>query len=510
MQAGSANPWFPNVYEALFAYDPAQLQSGKYVPIPWLAQSFSLSPDGLTATIALRQGIKFHTGNTMTSTDVKYSLNRYLFFNNYPSSVTTAVGGGTQYRSYYASITNVSTSGPNTVIIHLAHPDPLLPDELASEMLYIMDSTVTESHAVTTSNSSDHGFDWLNNHGGDVGTGPFTITSETLESRIQLSKFANYWGGTQSVNTPINSIIYIAYADATAARFALEKGTVNMLIDATDQETSALSSEAGFSTIHAPGGLWMNLQMHPVGPLADWRVREAIKLAIDYKGIISSLSYGLDYASQSLFAIGMQGWTNASANYFSRQAPNITGAKKLLAEAGYPNGFTINLYTRPSSRFGITFTDFSVILQSDLAAIGINLVIETYVVGQFYNYEYELSLPGMWTQPSSLLLWGPNWESVLPGTSGNALSIGWNSSTEKGPGVNFTLMNSLYQKSQSETNTTKRIAEEQQLDTYFIQYGPYLPVIEMSDKIVYVNTITGLLWNAVGDNFVLTPQLSSP
>jgi ABC-type transport system substrate-binding protein len=448
----------------------------------------------------------------MTSTDVQYSINRYLFFTDFPPAAVNTAGGGIQYRSYYSAIANVSKAGTYTVVLHLSRAEPLLADLLASEMLYIMDSAVTESHAVTTSNSSDHGFDWLNNHGGDVGTGPFSITSATLESRIQLSKFTSYWGGANSVNTPIQSIIYIAYADATAARFALEKGTVNMLIDATDQETSALSKEPGFSVIHAPGGLWMSLWMHPVGPLADWRVRQAIKLALDYKGIISSLSYGLDYASQSNFPIGMQGWTNASATYFSRQAPNITGAKALLAQAGYPNGFTINLYTRPSSRFGITFVDLAQILQSNLAAIGINLVIQVYVVGQFYNYEYDLALPGIWTQPSSLLIWSVQspFGQVLPGSSGNAISIGWNSTNEKGPGVNFTLMSTLYKQSLTEINTTKRIQIEQRLDTYFLFYGTAVPVIEMSDKVVYTSTITGLLWNAVGDNLVLVPELSSP
>jgi dipeptide transport system substrate-binding protein len=120
--------------------------------------------------------------------------------------------------------------------------------------------------------------------------------------------------------------------------------------------------------------------MHVVGPLADWRVRSALMEAIDYKGIISAVTFGLDTVDNSEFLQGMQGWTNATATYWENHE-NITDAKLLLAQAGYPNGFSITLYTRPGSRYGVEFDTLSQILQSDWAQIGVSATIEVYEVG---------------------------------------------------------------------------------------------------------------------------------
>jgi len=370
----------------------------------------------------------------------------------------------------------------------------------------ILDSKLLQSHTVTGANgTSDYGFAWLDGGtSGDAGTGPFMLTSFTYQQRVELQRFSNYWGGPYNNQTTVQTLIFIPYADATTAQFAVEQGQVNIVQDETDDAISSLSSSPGISINTAPGYLWMNLYMHPVGPLADWRVRDAVKEAIDYNTISKTITDGYDKPDASFFGIGMQGYTTTTANFYANQAPNDTGAKALLKAAGYANGFTINLYTRPSSRFGITFVSLAEVLVSDLAAVNISLVVQVYVVGQFYNLLQNFSLPGMWTVPSSLIILSPlsQIESVLG--NGNSTYLNWSASTEKGPGVPFAQMVTLYGESQKATNPTQAISYEQQLDALYQQYGPTIPIIQIANTVAYSSSLKGVVWNAVTDSFIPT------
>ncbi len=481
--------------------DPAQMKSaGTYVAIPWLATNATKSADGLTYVINLQSGVHFHTGNVMTARDVQWSLDRAIFF-PLTESMQTSVCSGWSVRGIYASWKNVSVTAPLQIAVTLNYPDPLFYSELTSEQVPIMDSTVLQSHAVTINGTSDLGYAWLN-AGQDVGTGPFMLTSWTTEQRISFTKFSQYWGGVYNVNTPVQTVTFIPIADPTTARFELEKGQINVLADATPDVLSSLINEGGWGIVHAPGFLSFNLNMHTVGPLADWRVRDALKASIDYKGILKAATFGLDTVDDSQFYAGMPGFNNATATYWAQGAPNITGAKELLAEAGYPNGFTINLYTRPSERYGITFVTVAQILQADWAAIGVKAVINVYVSGQFYALDENVTIPGIWNNPNSLSIFSPesNFQSTLGAQ--RLMYTNWyvnGTTTEKGPGVNFTWLFNTYQQSLKETNATKQIQEMQAVDTYYIKYGPYEPLIQISSKAAYALNIQGMLWNAFED-----------
>lgn len=493
--------WSQMNYEALFQMDPAQIKnSGTYVAIPWLASNATESADGLTYVINLRPGVHFHTGNVMTAKDVQWSMYRALFA-PLTSAMVSAPGGGFTSRAYFTSMKNVTVTGPLQVTFTLYHPDPTFYDELCSEALPVLDSTVTMSHAQTVNGTSDLGFGWLSTYySGDVGTGPFVMTNYIPEQRAQFAKYPQYWGGIYNINTSIKSVTFIPIADSTTARFELERGQINVLMDATPDVLSAILKEGGWGIVHNPTFLDMNLQMHVVGPLADWRVRDALRMVIDYKGIISAVTYGLFTIDNSAFLQGMPGWTNASATYWEQKSPNITGAKALLTQAGYPNGFSINLYTRPGSRYGVNFITLSQILQSDWAQIGVKATIEVYVVGQFYSLNYNKSLPGIWTEPNSLGLFGvsSNLDSDLfPSSSIN----NWNVNTEKGPGVNFTWIFNTYNESLAQPNATKAIQMQQAVDLYYIKYGPYEPLIQSATSVAYAPSLQGMVWNSYTDVF---------
>ncbi len=490
--------WSQMNYESLYQMNPVDIKdNGTYVPIPWLATNATESANGLTYVINLRANVHFHTGNVMTARDVQWSFDRALFF-NLTAAMISAPGGGWTSRSYFTSMENVSVSGPLQVTFTLFHPDPLFYQELASEALPILDSTVLQSHAVMQNGTSDLGYTWLSTYyTSDVGTGPFVMTNYIPEQRAQFANFPGYWGGPYGVNTTVTSVTFIPIADATTAGFELEKGQINVLMDATPSVLSSLEGAGGYGIIHSPTFEDMNLEMHVVGPLSDWRVRSALMEAIDYQGIISAVTFGLDTIDNSEFLQGMQGWTNATATYWENHE-NITNAKALLAQAGYANGFSVTLYTRPGSRYGVEFDTLSQILVSDWAQIGVTTTIEVYEVGQFYQLDYNQSLPGIWTEPNSLGLFSAasNLDSTLfPSSTIN----GWNAHTETGPGINFTYLDDTYNESLADTNATQSVQLMQQVDAYYTQYGQYHPIIQSSLAVAYASDISGMVWNSYTD-----------
>jgi ABC-type transport system substrate-binding protein len=509
VQAGwsADSMWYTNNYEQLFQFDPYQMSIGNYVPIPWLATNDTLSANGTTMTINLQQNVKFHSGNTMTSADVVYSFDRFLFDHNQSSNFLNSPATGLGYADSFASMKSIKATSANQVVLTLNYPDPNLLAELSSQGFSILDAKLLEAHTVLTgtgaNQTSDWGFAYLDSGvpGSDAGTGPYTVTSFTYEQRVELQTFSGYWGGPfGNFTAKVTTIIEIPYSDATTAQFALEQGQINMVQDETSAAIGSIASTPGYSVITTPTFEWMNLYMHPVGPLSNWEVRDAIKEALNYTALSTTLTNGYDKPDASFFGIGMQGYNATVADTYSSTAPNDTGALKLLAEAGYSKGFTINLYTRPDSRFGINFGDQAVLMQSELAAINITLNINIFVVGEFYDLAENTSLPGMWTVPSSLIDLSAlsNIEEVLG--NGNSTYLNWSAKTETGPNVPFAMMDNLYSEAQKTSSPAQALAYEAQLDTLYDQYGCTIPLLQVANTVAYSSSISGVVWNSIADN----------
>jgi peptide/nickel transport system substrate-binding protein len=173
-----------NMYEGLVQYQPG---TADRTVIPSLATSWTISPDGLTYTFQLRQGVKFHDGTPFTSAAVKPSFAR-----------RAAVDGGPAYM--VSGIKSVVTPGPYTVVITLSQPSTSFLDYLASAYGPVMESpTALAAHA-----GSDHDQTYLQTH--DIGTGPYTLTEAKVGVSYQLQAFPGYWGSQPyytTVNLPV-------------------------------------------------------------------------------------------------------------------------------------------------------------------------------------------------------------------------------------------------------------------------------------------------------------------
>ena len=173
-----------NLYEGLVQYQPGTANRDI---IPSLATSWTISPNGLTYTFQLRQGVKFHDGTPFTSAAVEPSFAR-----------RAAVNGGPAYM--VSDIASVTAPGPYSVAIHLKQPNTAFLDYLASAYGPVMESpTALAAHA-----GSDHDQTYLQTH--DIGTGPYTLTEAKVGVGYQLQAYPGYWGGQPyytTVNLPV-------------------------------------------------------------------------------------------------------------------------------------------------------------------------------------------------------------------------------------------------------------------------------------------------------------------
>jgi len=504
------------IYETLFAYDPyAYRDNGTYKVVPWLVQNYSVSSDGLVYTMTLRHGITFHSGDPMTANDVVYSLNRLLFYNWTPMATYTSVGFGTYAPVNFKSIQKVDNYTFTITLTSPTSTSTVLLPYLAYAVTGILDSKLVIAHTITLpqfNNTSDFGYTWLNN-GGDAGSGPYEaldINPSTYTWQVQY--FNGYWGGPPELHLPtpsIKKIIIVKYDDDTAARLALLKGDVDIANGFLANTEAALSTDPTIQTFGGPSLYGMALNMHTAtGPLKDWRVREAIKMAINYTEIVQVGAQGGAMIEQGSFGRQMPGY-NATANYFP--GAQYARANQLLDEAGYPiqsDGYRmhINLYIRPAPRFGLDFTALALVLRQNLQNIHIDVLPIVLEPSDYYSHVYTVSEPMMWIQPYDYLnspIDAIGYEEQAAGQI-NRVGLepggkyGWNETTQPASMFNGTDIvaqaDSLYDQASMTTNTTQRIALLQQLDILMLQYGPNVGLCQATNHVAYSAQLTGVFW----------------
>lgn len=317
--------------------------------VPRLATSWSVSEDAKTWTVQLREGVQFHKGyGEMTSEDVKFTFDR--------ATDAPRVGG---VRAKFTNIGSVDTDGPYTVIFNLEQPDPLFPLGVLSDY----DGGIMSKKAV-----EEIGEEEISTN--PIGTGVYMLeTVHTDPSQgITLTANPDYWDTPAA--TPKLQFLYIA--DTTARTLALLAGDIHMMegvrapgwADSMRQRDPSLIfdvvSPGSFFTIHC------NLTR---APFDDIRVRRALFYAIDRDEItgaiapISRRTYGLNPPS---FPGGFTAETipeEVAYNY------NPERAKELMAEAGFPNGFS---FTNDTSQRE-DFSAIMLMIQDQLRRVGIDM-----------------------------------------------------------------------------------------------------------------------------------------
>lgn len=306
--------------------------------VPVLAESWEVV-DELTTVFKLRQGVKFHDGNTMTAEDVKYSLERCI------------ASPGVNYN--YLIISEINIIDDYTVEFVTSEPCNVLLQRLTLDAASIVSKAAAES-----------GEDF---NAKPVGCGPFKFESWELGGDVTLTAFEDYWAGA----SPVKTLIFRTIPESISRTVALETGEVDIAYDlaaidfAAIEANDKLKLEQTTSTTVWYVGSNIN---DPI--LSNTKVRQAIAHAINKDDFIAITFNGnAEAAANTMLSPYLAGYDASVKDY----EYNVETAKALLAEAGYADGFSCTLYVQDSQ----IFRDASVALQGMLSEVGINLEIKS-------------------------------------------------------------------------------------------------------------------------------------
>lgn len=287
----------------------------------------------------LRKGVQFHDGTPFTADDVVFSLAR------------TQVEGS-DMKSYTNDFKEVRKIDSHTVEIETKTPFPILPDVLS--LVYIMSKKWCETNQATVPVDRRKGVENTASFKAN-GTGPFRVRERQPNVRTVFTRNGSYWGKiegnvTEVVFTPIGN-------DATRVA-ALLSGEVDVMEPVPVQDIDRVNSSANTRAITGPELRTIFLGMDQKrdellysnikgkNPFKDKRVRQAFYQAIDIKGIKKTVMRGASNPSAQLVGPGINGFQPE----MKRLPYDVEAAKKLMAEAGYPNGFEVSMNC-PNDRY---------------------------------------------------------------------------------------------------------------------------------------------------------------
>ncbi|QNK65115.1 ABC transporter substrate-binding protein [Variovorax sp. PAMC26660] len=315
----------------------------------------------------LRKGVVFHDGTPFTADDVVFSFAR-------------AQGDGSDMRATLSDIKAVRKVGDLAVEIETNGPFPILPDVISLTM--IMSKKWCEENQATKPVDRRKGIENTASFKAN-GTGPFRVRERQPNVRTVFTRNGTYWG---KIEGNAQEIIFTPIANPATRVAALVSGEVDVMEPVPVQDIARINAAPNARVITGPEMRTIFLGMDQKrdelqysnikgkNPFKDKRVRQAFYQAIDIVGIQKTVMRGASRPTGLLVGPGINGWT---AEQDKRLPYDVEAAKKLLTEAGYPNGFEVSLNC-PNDRY-VNDGQICQSVASNLAKIGvkINLVAET-------------------------------------------------------------------------------------------------------------------------------------
>ena len=376
---GPNNSILRHIFEPLTTYD----ENGKLIPA--LAVSWKPLND-TTWEFKLRKNVRFHDGAPFTADDVAFTLKRVPNVPNSPSSFAT----------FTKPIIDVTVVDPHTIVFKTASPHVLLPSDM-SQVLIV-------SKAVGEKATTDD----YNAGRATVGTGAYKFVEYTANQRVVMKANYGYWRGEE----PWDKITFKMLVNPAARVAALLSGDVEMIETVPTADIAKLEKDKKFALSDKVSNrvIYVHLNQHqnkaPVfmadksgkplekNPLLDVRVRRALSMAINRDAIVSRVMEGRAVAASQLLADQFFG----TSKKIKTTKYDPEGAKRLLAEAGYPNGFAMTIHG-PNNRY-INDAAIAQTIAQFYAKIGIDVKVDTMPSSVYFTRATKLEFSYM------LLGWG--------------------------------------------------------------------------------------------------------
>jgi peptide/nickel transport system substrate-binding protein len=377
------------IYNRLIEFKP-----GSTDLVPGLATAWTASNDGKIWTFKLRPNVKFHDGTEFDAAAVKFNIDRWWDKDNpfgYRNAGKTydiwnQTFGGTKGEPN-SLLQNVLVLDQSTIQFVLKQPFAAFPSAIAAGFFGIASPTAIKKAAATYGTPA----------GGAIGTGAFIFKEWQTGDRIVLEKNPTYW----KPGLPKSNQLVIRFITDPAARLAqLRAGQIDFTVDLAPDQKAEIDRDSTLTATSRPSFNVGYLALNPsYKPLADVRVRQAIAHAINQQAIVQAFWGGLAENSPH-FLPDTLSWA---------QAPNLKPyefnpqkAKDLLSQAGFANGFTLELWYMPVSRpyFPVP-KPIAEAFAADLSAVGIRVSLKTqdwaaYIADRLKSPGYQAFMLG-WT-----------------------------------------------------------------------------------------------------------------
>ncbi len=381
---GSPEGFNPQLYTSGTTFDASsrqifnrlvQFKRGTTTIVPGLATSWDVSADGTEYTFKLREGVKWHTTNDFTPSrdfnadDVIFSFMRQLDKDHAYNGVS---GGSYEYFNSMSMgdlVKDVVKVDDYTVKFILNRPEAPFIANMAMDFASILSGEYADKmmEAGTPENVD------LN----PVGTGPFQLVQYQKDAVIRYKAFPEYWEG----KAPLDNLIFAITPDSTVRYQKLKAGECHVMPFPNPADLTAMDADEDINLMSQEGlnvgYLGYNTQKEP---FTDVKVRKALTMAINKDAIIEGVYQGAGVAAKNPLPPTIWSYNNDTVD--DKYDPEA--AKAMLAEAGYPDGFTTDVWAMPVQRpYNPNARRMAEMIQADWAKIGVNAEIVSYEWGEY-------------------------------------------------------------------------------------------------------------------------------
>lgn len=479
--AQNADIWISlNLYDTLIQ----PTVDGKGIQ-PGLAESYALADDGKSVTLKLRSGLKFADGSALELSDVKWSLDR---------ARNKDTGG--EFAFLLESIASIETQAPDTVILNLARPDPVILQALATFNAGIMSEKLLM--AASGANLEEKSKNFADK---PIGSGPFVLTSWSRNNEMVLSRNPHYWkAGTDGKPLPyLDKVRFVIIPDDATRILKLKAGEIDATEFVPFSRVAELKADPKLNMTLFPASkvIYFNLNNRPTfkdgskNPMADVKVRQALNYATNKEAMIQVLSYGFGTASQSFMPMS----TPMASGKGQPYPYDLAKAKALLAEAGYANGFEVTCMALAGNVDDVAQLSA---LQQMWGQVGVKVKIEQLEsatrLAKFKAFDYQMRT-ALWTndvndpsQITSYFAYYPIVQSIRSGFRDEEV--------EK-----------LFLKSQEEVDSAKRTSLYKELQERYVAQAPLVFLLEVPYPIAMAKKVHDFVQIPLGNNIFMNTYL---
>ena len=367
-----------NIYDRLLRYEAEDLTK----MVGGVAESWTVSPDGKQFVFKIRPTLKFQSGAPVTADDAAFSLQRVVLLDKTPAFLFTQLGWSK------ATVKDlVKATDAHTLTCKIT--EDFAPSLVLNLMTSIVASVVEKKIAMANETNGDLGNAWLKSH--SAASGPYRLVSWKANEAVSLAAFPGFRLGAPHMKR----VVVRHIPEPASQRLLLEKGDVDFARDLQPDQIKALATDRNIKVEDFKGANNWYMSMN-VGfePFSKPQVRQAMKMLVDYEGMVNSFLKGRFFVQQSFLPIGF-----FAAIPYTPFKLDVAKAKALLAEAGYPEGFEVKLSAPNTS----PWTEIAQSVQQTMGQAGVKVSIEQAelkaVLGTYRGRKHELLL----------VSWGPDY-----------------------------------------------------------------------------------------------------